>query len=640
MADNNQGMPANLLDEGQSYIQETSTTAPTILLSEPSSTSGINPLVPAIVGAGAGVAAPIPRHIAENLANIRAKQIESNAPPSASGGAGAPSPGAKYSAKTGYGVGPGYTVEEVVEAHKGQNKPIGSGKISGKIGRNTPMNIDAMQALEQQKLEENARRAATLKMEAEAAMSPLQRGTAKIVEKTIPTKLQNIAGAVDEAFVPASKQWWARGVRGTGRGIQGGMGVAQTIDAINKGSEGDVPGAVMSGIGAAGNLATFIPSPITRVGGTIVGGLPFAGNMIGSANAEPLDVPGTTFDVATGLMGAPGLMLSPSPLGEATIHPKNKAYRPGMTGILHGTRLPPEGHAEGGDIKKPSAGIAGVYQQVGPVKGPSLSSIFSEHIASLPQKTEANLRQQQDIMDRAFAGDREAMKEFTNMVAGVGGMIKPTSLAELMELIKQRGGIEAAKRLEKAADLVPNLEHQYQPQALKEAFTGNRSIVSVMNPADFEKYAAPISSETKSSLSKSRRIGEPGPGQDYTHMPLGTYDDYINYLQQFSAPGGGGFRSMPYLQLGQRKGFSFPNIQGHEGRHRTDALARQGNQSTLIGIDPRPELRELPRSSQEEYLNALASEVGGRNPFVTPQQSEVKRGLIELPEMFKKGGLV
>jgi hypothetical protein len=215
-----------------------------------------------------------------------------------------------------------------------------------------------------------------------------------------------------------------------------------------------------------------------------------------------------------------------------------------------------------------------------------------------------------------------------------------SGLTELMQLFKQQSGTGAAQRLEKAADLVPNLEHQYQPQALKEAFSGNRSIVSVMNPADFEKYAAPIPLETKSSLSKSRRIGEPGPGQDYTHMPLGTYDDYIKYLQQFSEPGGGGFRSMPYLQLGQRKGFSFPNIQGHEGRHRTDALTRQGNQSTLIGIDPRPELRDLPRNSQEEYLNALASEVGGRSPFVMPQQSEVKRGLIELPEMFEAGGKV
>lgn len=133
------------------------------------------------------------------------------------------------------------------------------------------------------------------------------------------------------------------------------------------------------------------------------------------------------------------------------------------------------------------------------------------------------------------AADPDFMKAAGGSVEGydVGGKVVRSGLTELLQLIKNQGGASAAQRLERASDLVPNLEHQYQPQALKEAFSGNRSLVSVMNPADFEKYAAPISSETKSSLSKSRRIGEPGPGQDYTHMPLGTYDDYIKYLQQF-----------------------------------------------------------------------------------------------------------
>jgi hypothetical protein len=216
-----------------------------------------------------------------------------------------------------------------------------------------------------------------------------------------------------------------------------------------------------------------------------------------------------------------------------------------------------------------------------------------------------------------------------------------SGLTELMQLIKNQGGSGAAQRLERAADLVPNLEQQYQQQALKNAFIGdNRSIVSVMNPADFEKYATPIPLERKSSQSLNYKIGRPGPDQNYTHMPSGTYDDYIKYLQQFSQPGGGGFESVPYLQLGQRKGFSFPNIQGHEGRHRTEALAKQGNTSTLVGIEPRPELRDLPRNSQTEYLNALSSEVGGRSPFVMPQESETRRGLIELPEMFSTGGNV
>jgi hypothetical protein len=92
-----------------------------------------------------------------------------------------------------------------------------------------------------------------------------------------------------------------------------------------------------------------------------------------------------------------------------------------MQGVRANYTMP---FAEGGNVKKPSAGIAGVYQQVGPVKGPSLSSIFAEHMDSLPQKTEDNLRHQQDIMDRAFAGDREAMKEFTSQIPGVAGMTK------------------------------------------------------------------------------------------------------------------------------------------------------------------------------------------------------------------------
>ena len=344
--------------------------------------------------------------------------------------------------------------------------------------------------------------------------------------------------------------------------------------------------------------------------------------------------------------------------GYRSINPVNT---PISSGHMHGANvrytLP---FAEGGDVKKPSAGIAGVNpdaneggafigypqinrnRQVGSGTGfldalvgaqPSRTNVLNPSDASYMSGYEKG--EPYGIASSAFQLGAPIAKG-----AMLAGTIARPSISEMLNALRNSGGTATATRLERAADLVPNLEHQFQPQALKEAFSGNRSLVSVMNPADFEKYAAPISSETKSSLSKSRRIGEPGPGQDYTHMPLGTYDDYIKYLQQFSEPGGGGFRSMPYLQLGQRKGFSFPNIQGHEGRHRTDALARQGNKTTLIGIEPRPELRELPRNSQEEYLNALAKEVGGRSPFVMPQESEIKRGLIELPEMFKKGGKV
>jgi hypothetical protein len=221
-------------------------------------------------------------------------------------------------------------------------------------------------------------------------------------------------------------------------------------------------------------------------------------------------------------------------------------------------------------------------------------------------------------------------------------------LSELMQLIKNQGGTGAAQRLERAADLVPNLENQYQPQALKSAFAGdNARAMMVMNPSDFEKYAVPLGFEHKSSLTKPYNLGVFTKPEDLHTVPRGTYQEYLDYLSQYSKPGGGGFSSVPFFQLNKEANRSFPNISGHEGRHRTAALEKTGDKSTLVQMIPRAGLREqFPRGSQEEYLNALTNEIG-KKPFVTPekyfdnlQQKAVSRGIIELPEMFKKGGKV
>ena len=89
---------------------------------------------------------------------------------------------------------------------------------------------------------------------------------------------------------------------------------------------------------------------------------------------------------------------------------------------------------------------------------------------------------------------------------------------------------------------------------------------------------------------------------------------------------------------------------GHEGRHRTEAFSQLGDLLTLVGMQPRASLREsLPRYTQEEYLEALKQKLGDK-VFVKPQAAyEEYNGLItekkerppiELPEIFKKGGLV
>jgi hypothetical protein len=212
-----------------------------------------------------------------------------------------------------------------------------------------------------------------------------------------------------------------------------------------------------------------------------------------------------------------------------------------------------------------------------------------------------------------------------------------------MQLIKNQGGTAAAKRLEKAADLVPNLENQFQPKALKSAFTGdNASAVMAMKSGDFEKYAVPLGTEHKSSLKTPYNLGVFTKPEDLHTVPRGSYEEYLEYLSQYAKPGGGGFSSVPFLNLGQLKGRSFPNIQGHEGRHRTAALEKLGDKSTLVQMIPTPNLREpFPRRSQEEYLEALKEKIGPR-PFVMPEQTEegISRGLIELPEMFAQGGSV
>jgi len=238
-----------------------------------------------------------------------------------------------------------------------------------------------------------------------------------------------------------------------------------------------------------------------------------------------------------------------------------------------------------------------------------------------------------------FNPDEAANPDFMKAEGGVveshaaGG--KVGMLAELMQLVKQQGGSGAAKRLERAADLVPNLENKFQPQALKSAFTGdNASAVMVMPPNDFQKFATPLPTHHKEWGGFTMPDGSKGD-----------YQDYLNLLGQYSKQGG--LESVPYLQLDQKTGSYFPNIAGHEGRNRSDALAKLGDQSSLVQMMPRANLREsLPRRSQEEYLDALHEKIGSK-PMVTPEPDfnpetgkDISRGLIQLPEMFAKGGSI
>ena len=166
------------------------------------------------------------------------------------GSASSAAPGQKFAAKTGYGSGTGYTVEEVVAHKKAQEKPIGKGKISGRIPSNSPMNIDKMMMLEAEQKAEAARRA--------AALAPT--GFMSKLPEPVQAAGRFVGGMTQSGVTP----WLGRGLAGAGTGFQG-------ADAYNRFQQGDYPGAAISGLGALGSAASFIPNPATRVGGAAVG---------------------------------------------------------------------------------------------------------------------------------------------------------------------------------------------------------------------------------------------------------------------------------------------------------------------------------------------------------------------------------
>lgn len=197
-----------------------------------------------------------------------------------------------------------------------------------------------------------------------------------------------------------------------------------------------------------------------------------------------------------------------------------------------------------------------------------------------------------------------------------GGLIK-----KVAKKVLESKGKYGAERVEKAADLVPNLEKQYDEHALYRAFIGdgdNAAGLMVISPRSFESYSAPLWDE----------YVEP---------------QYIRELAQIARQKG--FKDVPYLMLGRKESEYLPRelqelyIAGHEGRHRTRALDKLGDESTLIRMIPRSSMREhLPRRSQEEYIDALNKELG-LYPLVRPEQdTEEIRSLVRLPKVFAKGG--
>jgi hypothetical protein len=215
-------------------------------------------------------------------------------------------------------------------------------------------------------------------------------------------------------------------------------------------------------------------------------------------------------------------------------------------------------------------------------------------------------------------------------------IIKPSTLTELKKIVEQEKGGYGARRLERASDEIPNLEKMYNERALKDVFTGdNARALMTMNPADFEEYAARLS---------PRNISVPGFSGDKQRQST---EDYVKYLTSLDR-----FDDVPFLLINkQEQGLPLmPFISGHEGRHRNRSLVKRGEQTGLVQLLPRAELREpFPRRSQQEYIEALKEEMEMTGNKVKPESYFddslpknlfIERPPIKLPDIYAKGGAV
>jgi hypothetical protein len=200
--------------------------------------AAVNPFFASGAGAlGAMVLGP-PLEAGYEAAVGRAEPDLDAAPRAAEAG----SPGQRWASKTGYGSGPGESVRDVREHYVKEHAPIGSGKISKKVSRATPLTVqDAIERERQMALEAQARSRARTTME------------------RLPPPVQATGRGVGAALEHTPK-WARRGVAGANLGYQ-------AADAYNRALAGDVPGAVTSGAGALGSAMFMLPGKYKKAAG-------------------------------------------------------------------------------------------------------------------------------------------------------------------------------------------------------------------------------------------------------------------------------------------------------------------------------------------------------------------------------------
>ena len=312
----------------------------------------------------------------------------------------------------------------------------------------------------------------------------------------------------------------------------------------------------------------------------------------------------------------------------------SQAKRPGfLQSLFESTKYPEDlYYAQGGRVDMAGTGISSVVDQA-QTNPQNMQHSFHDKTAFLQSLFPNGYEQ-----PYAKGGMAKKIFKVRGKMNGYAKGGLSSKIRELRARIKNEEGEYAAKRLDRATDEVRNLETTFNLQALRDAFMGeNTKGLAVINPADYEKYAASI----------------PKQGYDETHAGpvyrIGdkavTYDEYIKYLQHIANTTG--LKSVPLLGVDKNKE-NLLTIPMHEGRHRQRALAGLGDTKALVQVLTGPSIREpLPRKTKEEGIEAVKSVIS-KKPAITedalrnykPDQVLTADDLVILPEIFKRGGRV
>ena len=235
----------------------------------------------------------------------------------------------------------------------------------------------------------------------------------------------------------------------------------------------------------------------------------------------------------------------------------------------------------------------------------------------------------------------EILKSFDDVVRqrwgyADGGPVNPRlgALTQIIKRLMSSGDERAARRLERAADEVPNLTDQFSADALERAASRDARF-STVNPAEFERYAYPLE----------------GPIHKLEAQEL------------FDATGGKPrYRDVPWISLdrrlradGEDRVLPVPGVRGHEGRHRMRALAGGGNERSLMMLMPEYEgmKHEFGPSAFYRKGDGAIDEYLSRYPRILPQDKRAMFGMsraadevdlpllsVPMPEYYAEGGTV